>query len=244
VKGSLSENDVPLLRGLLEDQAYKNRWAQISKMLVWLCNNDDRESLQVLESYIRRDDSWRNSGSTPPATHLFGKAVTLGYVGLLKNEDATRLLRDAFSEEGARRIVHGWAKSPLPPPYEHSEKLIAVVRGHGALGLVLSRELENIDMVTLSVETYVHRTLSLQYQDAPRTEESDLDYREYSFAADALASNDLILDIGLEEFLKRHDSELGIHGKSRFLKKYLGKQLDSGSYLIEPCPMCGKYRDQ
>jgi hypothetical protein len=238
---SLDKESVPLLRNMLSDEAYRNRWFQISKMLAWLSDKSDEESVSAILSYVQRPDTWADS-ETMNSAHIMGKAVALGLLGLFQTDSARDSLRRTMTPEGARKLIAPWVDLRIAMRKNSPEDNIVRIRGHAAKGLVLSREAENISLVRKVAEDHIHLFLTQEYLESEK-QDVDYDQETYGFLASALAGNDLIEEIGLEEYLRVSDGPDSIGVLWKHLDRYIGTDLGDGRYIVDPCPMCGKTRD-
>lgn len=241
---TLNPESVPILARMLSDDAFRNRWAEISHIIAWVCNKEDRTALDAILAYIRRPDSWIAAGIEQPGAHVLGKAKALGYLGLLKVDEVPEILRQAFTVEGAQDLIQAWISLPQPKGYDDPRVLVNDIRRYAARGLVLTRSPENVALVRDCFERFAHRTMSDEYKEKGRTEDTEYETEDYYLLVGALSENDMIEAMGLEEFLRIEDTDFGIESKDKYTNKYWGVWRDDEVVIVEPCPICGKSSTQ
>jgi hypothetical protein len=207
VLDSFSKSDVPELFRLLGMSEYVGEWLQITMMIGWLCRSTPDDATDGLTEFISRPESWDTPrvGNAMLASKV--RALdTLGYVG---GAEAGAFLRQAFSDEGARAIREGWTDGPFPPPWdEYPECLVLEIRGRAALGLILTRDTDNIqevqdayrvtDAEMRSIQDYPDLCYSSRDKLTPHQLEME---KFYGDLIQSMADNDLINDIGMDEFI-------------------------------------------
>ena len=221
VKDKLDENCVPILRDMLADKSYRNRWAQISHMLSWLSRRNDSKSFNSILDYIRRPDTWSEIDTPNAMDHLFAKAKALGYLGLFDEDLSTDILRSTFTKVGAEELIHEWVHLPFEIRTYNADEFIQFIRGYASRGLVLSRTPSNIAIVTASLNGEFHELKSFNYQ-SDSTLSNNMDSATYFLVLDSLAQNDMIDDIGLEEYMRIFNTDSWSGRIMPYLEKYLG----------------------
>lgn len=243
----LDRESVPLLHAMLRDKAYRNRWARIAPMIAWLCDENDEDSLNSILEYIRRADTWNGPSDTNATDHLAAKAGALRYVGLIRTETSTQVLRNAFTKDGAHKLIEAWSgiphicsytKSPIPEQIH-----IDSIRGNAAIGLVLSRKEENVALVHESAEKYIHGSLISGHIERNDAEVMDVSELLYTFLVDAMVQDELIREFGISEMLKIGDHESGMSYMYPYFLKYIGEPLEDGRRHLDSCPICGETHD-
>lgn len=238
---SIDKECVGLLRNLLLNESYKNRWNRIAAVLLQICDKYDEATLQSVLNYIKRDDVWSKSESQFPSEYLYGKAQVLQFIGLLKCDLALDTLRDTFTEEGARALIAEWIDEPRPADslgYEKSQVVINDFRGLAAMGLVITRDPPSIAIVRDSLESFVHETQSSRYLERKFEEDVELDMGLYAHLVSAMVTHEIIVDIGLESYLKELGTEQGVQRGFQYAFKYTGEFDDDGKIVVTPCPIC------
>ncbi len=233
----------PLLKKMLANPAYKNRWMYISKLLLWSCDKDDEAAAAAVLDYIRRPDTWSRAEVRDPFRHYNAKAVALEYLGLLKTESARAALRGAFAQEGAEKLISAWIDLPHDVEFigNPHEFYVSSIRRSAATGLVLSREPKSVALVRERFEEFVHKTQWAVYRKGVAEAEMDRAESEYLLLADAMMEHDMINDLGLERYLRIHDTEASIHlALEKYVTTYCGEKKPNGRYIVDPCPVCGK----
>ncbi|MBL7648346.1 MAG: hypothetical protein JNK74_19380 [Candidatus Hydrogenedentes bacterium] len=244
----LDRECLPLLRDMLKDPAYKNRWRSISSMLAWLSDSRDEASLNAILAYIRRPDLWKDADASKGHgyVNVYGKAAAVGLLGFFELDSATSTLRRAFTKEGAEELIGTWVNVPHAVDDYSASYTVESVRMQAASGLALSQDAANIALIEAQIEALAHWTWSDEYEqseDADDVMESSLDGGiPYHSLADAMTRLDRIRDVGLEEFLLHDDTSDGFGLKMPYALKYWGQRLPNGRTVLDPCPICGTTR--
>lgn len=238
----LGGDSVPLLRDMLNDQSYRNRWASISHMIAWLSDKSDEGVVRVLVDYIQRPDTWSSSSDPAASANLFWKAKLVAQLGFFETEDAKQILRDAFTEPGAEGLIEDWVDFPHEISGYYPRLQVVSVQGQAAKGLILSRDSDGIALVRERYEAFVHETQTNEYREQELNESMQLKYQLHSFIIDAMGMNDLIEEIGLQPFLEVWGTEEGDYLVKDKLSKYRGRFLGDGRTVVDSCPICGNTR--
>ena len=240
VVSHLNESAVPLLTEMLNDKDYKNRWASIGHMIAWLGDKSDPAIVDTLINYIQRTDTWNSSQGRTAGTHLFWKEKLVCQLGLFEVDRAMNVLNSAFEPQGARSLIENWVNYPHKIENYDSRVEIISVQGQAARGLILTRNAAAIARVADKYEQYVHKALTVEHRTRALDENVQLEYQLHSFIINSLAENDLIEDIGIDEFLKSSGTEAGDYLLLEKLYRYRGRIVDDGRVVYEICPLCGK----
>ena len=133
VKEKLSQDDLPILYGLLSEPTCLFAWPLIAQTIGWLGGGE--RSVRVLRDYIARKDDFPNL----QRAFYFGKVRALEAIGLVGGSEAEAVLLSAFTPEGALELTQEWFYGNLPEPYNKDRNwLILDIRGEAASGLVYS----------------------------------------------------------------------------------------------------------
>ena len=117
-----------------------------------------------------------------------GKVEAVSFLGLAGGEDAGKVLRELFTEEGAAALVEGWRDGERPASFGMDrDRAVALVRGRAAMGLVLAGRAEDVARV----------------EKAYRAEDAECRKKQastklYNELVSAVAARDLIAAKGLE----------------------------------------------
>lgn len=245
----LDRECLPLLRDMLKDPAYKNRWRSMSNMLAWLSDSRDEASLNAILAYVRRPDLWNDAERSDGRgnVNVYGKAAAVGLLGFFDLDSATSTLRRAFTEDGAEELIGAWVNMPHAVDDYSALETIMDIRMQAASGLALSRVPENISLIEEQIEELAHWTWSSEYlqsEDVEDVMDSSLDGGvPYLALVDAMTRLDMIKDVGVEEFLRHNDTSNGFSLAVPYMNKYFGRTLTEGKTILDPCPICGKSRD-
>jgi len=235
---SLDKESVPFLRELLQDESFKDRWIEIGRMIAWLSDSDDEESVSAIIAYIRRPNTWPTDDRDSILDDAVGKGAVLQALGLFESDIVSETLRDAFTEEGAAELIAPWVsiQTTVEPLY-----LAFIIRSWAAKGLVLTRDPENIALVRESYEALAHKMLTPEYREKEMTDEMWLDSERHLAFMGAMTDNDMLTEMGVEEFMRlRDNSEKWARTTLRFASMYWGNYLDDERTVMEQCPVCGK----
>ncbi len=221
VRESLTLEDVQTLARILKSRIYIDHWGTAAHCIC--ISKHGGEFLSDVVDYIRRwDNIARFSGSRQTGV-LFGKLNTVSSVGLVGGEEAVLFLRDALTQEGARKLTAAWDFDALPAGYsrETEDLLFASIRGGAALGLIYAQDPEG----QVTVERMYHELLAevssmpvcvngrIRPRDILTSEEMDV-YDLFFGMAVALAHRDLIEEIGPDEFTRA-----GLSGREDEIQK-------------------------
>jgi hypothetical protein len=235
---SLDKESVPFLRELLRDESYKDRWNQIALMIAMLSEKDDKESVIAILNYIRRPNTWPSDDRYSIIGDTVKKGATLKNLGLFDSSLVGETLRNAFTEEGAEKLIRPWADTqgtvdPL--------QLAMITRSWAAKGLVLTRDPVNVALVSESYEALAHTMLSSEYKKREASPELLLDVERHLAFCEGMADNEMLSEMGVEGFLRlRDDGHAFSSEKSRVLTKYMGEWFDDYRMVLSSCPICGK----
>ena len=243
VVDTLDSSCLPVLRSMLQDNKFKNRWIHVSKIICWLSEKDDKESFDAILNYITRPDSWLEEDAIGAAGQLMGKGLALEYLGLMANSDVSSILRRAITREGAEELVESWSALPLPEPYDDRQSLITALRGHAARGLVFSRDPVNVALVREEFENLIHQYLSTSPSNVDLSNETSSEFALLSPLRDALAEDEVITEMGLQDCLRNYNSRERINLKVGHLQELYGGDVGARGLDIKQCPMCGKTRN-
>lgn len=238
VTESLGKESVPFLREMLQDESYKARWGEIGIILAWVSDESDEASAAAIIDFIRRPYTWPSDDADSILDDTVAKGSNLHNLGLFKSDLVSNTLRNAITEDGAEELIRPWISIQTTVEPLH---LVCIIRKWAVQGLVLTRDPENIALVCKSYETLVHKMLSVEYKEREIGRELWLDSERHSAFAWGMANNDMLEEMGVEEFKRlRDDSERWARTTFRYLSKYEGTLLDDERTVMARCPICGK----
>lgn len=253
VRDTLYSQHAPMLRSLLVSSDYQNRSPALAQMLLLICEKSDKESLDVVMNYIRSDVPPTGLDNEQTWSFYIRKMKTLELVGLLDPDIATSILSQAFTEQGGESLVHAWklrfprTGSTNPIYADPSAEIVEWARTSAAQGLILTQIEENRRIVRAGVESDIHRYLSDEYRAAREsltTTELELDIKRYLGAAGALASDEVIADVGFEAYFE--DMQWGklLHKSMKYYDKYSDVVREQTWKNVDSCPICNKSRTE
>ncbi len=207
VRESLTVKDVQTLARILKDPAHIEHWGKAAHFICISKYGED--FLSDVVGYIRRWDNIERFSPNQQTGVLFGKLDTIPRVGLVPGKEAVLFLRDAVTQEGARKLTAAWDFDALPAGYsrENEELIFASIRGEAALGLIYTQDPEG----QATAERMYHELLA-QVSSMPvcvngRLKPGDIMTKEeipvydlFFGMAVALANRDLIKEIGPDEY--------------------------------------------
>lgn len=235
---SLDKESLPLLRELLLDETYKARWGEIGLIIAWLSDKDDEESVAAILSYIRRPNTWPKDDPDSILDDTVAKGCNLQSLGLFESELVSGTLREAFTEEGAEKLISSWINKQTAVAPLH---LVCIIQSWATKGLVLTRNPENIALVRETYEALAHKMLSEEYRKKEMTEEMLLESEWHLAFVGGMGDNDVLTEMSVEEFTRlRDDSENWARTTLRASAKYVGTSLDDDRTVMDRCPLCGK----
>ncbi|MCH7959126.1 MAG: hypothetical protein IID08_03275 [Candidatus Hydrogenedentes bacterium] len=230
IKRYLAQDDVPVLIDMLNDNRYQKDWAHLTRTLGFL--DEGTEAQHAIIYHIQRGRPWP-WGDSARLKIVWMKIAAVVTLGRTNGEVAQATARDALTESGALKLAEEWIERDLPGQFKSNpERVIALIRGDAALGLVYSQDEESIQLVENLFESVAPRAIeqrkhqlenSIGFLDQTR-EEQALDTLHGGLVT-ALAARDLIDDIGYDRLLKMHDEEDALGGwiaeySQEYLKDY------------------------
>jgi hypothetical protein len=238
VVDTLDKESVPFLRELLQDESYKDRWGAIATMIAWLSDKNDKDSVTAILDYIRRPNTWPADDRDSIIGHTVKKGGVLKNLGHLESDLVRKTLQDALTEEGAEDLISAWInvqKSAEPP------QLVMIIRSGAARGLALTQDPASVTLLKESYETLAHKMLTVEYREKEMTSELWLESELLLAYAGGMVENDMLADMGMEEFVRLRDSgHTWAMVRSPYLFKYLGEKLGDERRIMNECPICGK----
>lgn len=237
ILNSLDRDSVPFLRELLLDPSYKNRSAFIARMIALLSDKNDKASIEAILAYVRRPDRWGPDEREHGMDFIIGKGQSIRYLGLFNPDLVSATLRNTFTDEGAEELIADWVHTH---PSAEPLRLVYILRSSAAKGLVLTRDPENIALVRESYESLAHKLLSAEYKETKEVSyEMLLDTERYLIFVGGMTENDMLEDLGVEQFLRTENTEEWVRTYMRHTSKYDGNGLDDGRTILDRCPICG-----
>jgi hypothetical protein len=204
-KRLLTPDSLPILYTLLDDIKYAEYWPRIVEVISYL--SEDQKSLSVILNYITRADDWTSLEAYDLSTRCRGKINSLKWIGLIGGGEADKILRQALTSDGARKLIKDWINGPLPKwasvywENDPAGQLIQVIQGYAAIGIVLSQNQQSIQLVE-----ELYETIRIQHiGDGNRSPELMSKLRE------AKAIIKAIKELGFEEYRNQlGTTELGV----------------------------------
>ena len=227
----LIQKDVPVLVDMLGDPRYRKDWGVLSMVLARLDKGTDAQ--HAIIHMIRRGDIWpRNDRDL--RRFVWTKINAVGTLGHTNGDVARATVRDALTENGAAKLAEEWLGRDLPAEFQSNPGgVVSAIRGRAALGLVYSLDEDNVRMVEKLYESMAPdvkkrrahlRESSLGFYDLT-LEEQNLDGL-FNALVSALATRDLIRDVGNDQFLEiAADNDALYRALGGYLRKY-----SAGSY--------------
>lgn len=222
----LGQADVAVMLDMLRDPRYQEDWGRLSDLLAHL--DEGTEAQHAIIHLIQRGDVWpRNDRKLERFILMKISAVTA--LGHTNGDVARATARDALTENGATELAQKWLLRELPGRFQSNpDRVVALIRGRAAMGLVYSLDEESVQLVENLYESVAPRVKkqrerqkenSLGFYDLT-LQEQGLD-KLYSGLVDALAMRDLISDVGYEQLLLYGgDGETFFHLIGPYLTKY------------------------
>ncbi len=241
IVSQFDERSVPVLRNLLKEEEWSGTWLIIARLILWLSDDEDELSADAVMAYLK------NSHAKTPYDDVEGEIIysqkmwLLEYLGRMKSATVNDTLRGAVTREGAEDIAREWfgmSKDMDPEIYEFN---LYFVQNRAMYGLVLSQNASNVAIVGDKYERMVHSTMVAGYQDIEITEEMIRDISESGIVVSAMAMNDAIVEMGIDEYMTKMYG-----GKedpaTEHIERYMGVELDDGREIWNSCPTCGERR--
>jgi hypothetical protein len=199
---------LPRLRAALKDPQQASAWPKIAQLTGYL--GEDAGTARDLLEYVRRAEAWGALKDNELFNRMVGKVKVLRWVGKIGDKDSVAVLKKAMTEAGAKELAKDWIDGRLP---EWSGKVagrtVELLRGTAAIGLVYSQDAEGIRLVELEYER-VHA--------GRKNGEAGSEY--YNQLIDAVATRDMMRDMGKQGFLDLMGSEKEMDSMSPYLRKY------------------------
>ena len=188
----IKSDSLPTLYELLKDPEYASYWAKVTKLIGWLSDKGNHESIAALYDYFRRGDDW-TIVTDPTAGHsrVLGKIRSLGSIGRIGGTEADSILKKALTAEGAQELAGEWIDGPLPLKSKFDKTyVIEHIQGAAAVGIVYSQNEENIRLVE-----------ELYEKEVAEYKENKVITELGNHLVGALAYRDLIREKGMEAYL-------------------------------------------
>ena len=229
VTNYLVQDDVPVLIEMLNDRRNWKDWGQLAWALGFL--DEGTEAQHAIIHLIQRGDVWPWRERTRRKL-VWLKISAVGLLDRTNGEIAHATARDALTKSGALKLTQEWIGRDLPGQFKSNpERVVALIRGHAALGLVWAQDEEGIEQVeklfeSVAPEATKQRQRQLENSIAffDLTLEEQALHELYTGLVDALATRDLIDDIGYDQFQKLSESddhEVYMNAVFGYLDKYL-----------------------
>ncbi|MBN1975146.1 MAG: carboxypeptidase regulatory-like domain-containing protein [Sedimentisphaerales bacterium] len=202
VVNSIKPESLPQLYEMLKDSQYSHDWTAIAAMICFISN--DQNSVNEIIKYVQRPKDLSFD-----SFNVIGKSKILCWLGLIKTNQVTNILKNALTSEGAHELTKNWIDKTedYNDTIKTKEEILGLIRGSTAIGLVHSQYPTNIRLVE-----------QLYEQEHAKCKEKRIFTELYRQLVDAMAIRDLIKDIGMEEYLNLQGTE---HNKlSPYIRKY------------------------
>lgn len=138
----LSQADVALLVDMVGDPRYQTDWGRLSTILGRV--DEGTEAQHAIIHLIQRGDvwPWRDSAREK---FIFIKIGAVARLGQTNGEVAQATARDALTESGALKLAQEWIGRELPGQFDSNpDRVVALIRGRAAMGLVCSLDEGNV----------------------------------------------------------------------------------------------------
>jgi hypothetical protein len=202
---------------MLDDPAFSLHWGNIARIIGLVARQSENpEAVGVLLGYTTRAEDWRGQNRHTQSGGGQGKIFALHSVGMIGGKLADETLRQAVTLQGAQNMIRHWAdKSPemLPGAFGSMRSIARNVRGSAAVGLILTREPENIAIVQQAYEQ--------EHVYPEDWQQKGLCYADMSVMTDAMAFGEMISDRGWEYYLERTGTEEEFRALTPYLDKYI-----------------------
>jgi hypothetical protein len=215
-----SSADLPELHAMLLDLKEEPAARMRAGIVIGYLSRDPSSIPVLLESVRRADDlgAQRAAGS-PLGGEINWKVRALESVGLVGGDEASEILRQAITPEGAVELAKAWIDLPLPGVAGGREQVIKEIRGRAAMGLVYTQVPRNVELV------------SEFYQRAEQDPSQN-----FGALAEAMARRDMIVQMGLEEMLLQTTGGRGRGAIAPYLSRYSRR----GAYPSGPATAPGR----
>ena len=139
----LDKDDLPRLYAIMKDPGQSDYWEKAAAIVGTIGN--DAESMKELLDFAKRPIDWKVITTEQRATtHVIAKASGFRLLGHMKDAGADETLLRLLTPEGANELVKEWINDPaLPPVGRDKHRMIGMVRGSAAIGLVLTGKKEH-----------------------------------------------------------------------------------------------------
>ena len=187
IESKLTKEDVPALHRAFEMACFVDKRYHI---LFAICLLDAPENAyRTVTSYVERYENYRDYPKEffdryPSVDLLYSKALCLRLLGYLPKEIGSDYLQDAFTKEGARRVLADWHPQPEVDFHIHA------VRSAAARGLAMLQDEEAFRCV----EEEYKRLRRVPFEDLSRAEQRDV-----GICVEAVYLRDLIAEKGVDE---------------------------------------------
>ncbi|MCH7958806.1 MAG: hypothetical protein IID08_01655 [Candidatus Hydrogenedentes bacterium] len=194
---------------MLNDERYVNHWREIL-IYIGLAGESDLATSAIIEYATKNEDVdfllALNSGER--RNLLVNKALALTYLGFTRGNEANDFLRKSISDEGVVQVTERWIHL-VDDHLSHTDRelIYRIAHACAATELVLTQEPENVKIVrdwytktSLYLRAETNSTLATSTRDQPHGAELNAAVNRIGPLIDAMALNDLIHDIGIDEY--------------------------------------------
>jgi hypothetical protein len=199
---SFDSESIPVLHELLSDPQYSFHWYNIASSICYV--SKDLNSVEEIVKYIQRPKELSNEGFD-----VIAKGRILSSVGFIKNNKANDLLAKTLNVDGTAELTKNWIDKTedYNDTIPNKEEMLGLIRGSAAIGLIHSQFPTNIRLVE-----------QLYEKEYDICKEKRINTELFNQLVDAMATKDLIEEIGMEEYLKLQGKE---HNRlSPYIRKY------------------------
>lgn len=224
----LSEDDLPHLSRALRDEAYAGQWGDVIFAICVL--EEDARALATVQEFVSTPWDWRKSKYGGQSAERVIRAIlsSIRYLAMTEPSLSGPFLEDAFTREGAERLLQEWKNAALPPGMPFDRALVDVIRYNAATGLLHTRSPELFRVV----EDKFYELASL-----PPSERSDNSYT-LEICRLHLGERDLYQEMGWEKgvtYIYSLDADASFYMGIFLMKKYveLEAQIAAGSVSRE-----------
>ncbi|MEW6358165.1 MAG: hypothetical protein AB1696_17665 [Planctomycetota bacterium] len=131
--------DLPRIYPLLEDPTCDEYWGLVVQLIGAVSDLGNAESVKVLADYLRRPDNaqWAKCKKNDTiACMVIRKTYALQGLGMVGGNEATEVLENAFTPEGAAELAKEWIEEAKDYSDGGKEGVVAKIRGQAAQGIV------------------------------------------------------------------------------------------------------------
>ena len=142
LRREIKKDQLPILYKLLDDEDYAPYWHNIARMIGYISDSNDPNSIDILANYFKRDDGDK-------VESIDGKIYSIALIGKIGGEKADAILKKAITTEGVEELAKAWIEKAKWKRSDRLDKNFVIRNTQGAAlsGLVFTGKKENWDLV-------------------------------------------------------------------------------------------------